>query len=254
MGNETSTPDTWIDQEIDPEIEHIRELMRAKDIAVLTAYPPANKDDFIVGYVEKEYHRKNPTDTRFNIIQFPSGFQIVKESIGDVFNYSAVALYLNKTFPQKTFKMPEVELTYYIMSILLQKSTHIECMDDNRADFCYDDSGKKEGKNSYLILNCNSGRDGRRGDVSTLLSIPIIFIPCYGLDLQDDETVDFNTLPQYRLIELLQDKQKLRIFFDFWRTIPDYGSIYRILHKGLYFPPNIANYIISLAAKKYGKT
>ena len=141
MGNEEShtrqdtEPDTWVDQVVDPEVEHIRSLMREKGIAVLTAYPPSNKDDFIVTQVVPE-----PTESQKKAIsdlKNPPGlkFKIVKQPIGDIFNRHAVATYLQKIFPQKTFTLSEVELAYDIMSIIIKKCDSCENIDDIKWDF-----------------------------------------------------------------------------------------------------------------------
>lgn len=194
------------------------------------------------------------SDPNFIVQRFDNTeYQVVTEQIGDIFNHATVANYLAKTFPQKVFTMKKVDLAYYIMSIIIQKAGHVERMNDYKTCFCYDDSGKSEGKESYLLLN--TGKNGLEITVNVMFSSSIIFVPCYGIDQQDNEKVDWKKLPQFKikdLCELMQDKNKLRVFFDFWRNVPDYKSVFTILHCRLNLPTDISNLIMCMAAKKYG--
>lgn len=174
--------------------------------------------------------------------------------IGDIFNRRVVSSYLALFFPDKTFTMDDVELAYYIMSILIRKASHIESMENDRVDFCHDDDGDN-GEPRYLTICYDE--TGKRNHVQLMLK-STIFVPCYGLRLQNEYSLDLFTcdlpqnIPRYYLIELLEDKKKLRIFFDFWRTIPDYRTVFTILHEELYLPADIANMIILMVAKGYG--
>lgn len=254
MGNQESTTplQKWEDQnsDPDPQVEAIRSLMREKGVAVLTIYQgPFNSDDFIVtnvvpdlpddGSQDKLSEWKLPPETKF---------KIVKESIGDIFNRATVATYLQKIFPLKIFTIQEVELVYYIMSIIIKKADSYENIDDVQHDFYYDDSGRQKGKNRYIAVR----RPRNREKVNFMLNTQVMSIACYEIDKQDDDDFDPETCPDISLVELLTNKRKLRVFFDFWRTVPDYESVYRILHQYKKCPPDIANYIITLASKLYG--
>jgi len=190
----------------------------------------------------------------FVIRRFPGvRFQIVSEQIGHVFNRRLVALYLHLTFPHRTFNVEEVELAHYIMGILLKKATHIENMDHmekGRTDFCYDDSMSYRANDPNYLVNPSVDKNGRCNDVRIMFNTQVIFIPCYGLGRQHDGT-DWRRLSQYSLMELLSDKQKLRIFFDYWRTVPDYESVFAILRHLLGLPADICNLIIAMAARRY---
>lgn len=170
------------------------------------------------------------------------------EEIGDIFNRHNVAIYLEKFLPSEKFTIDDIELCYYIMSLLIQKSTHVECMENDRTDFCHDDCGVGENKARYLVPS--GSKNGRRSDVDLMFRTKNIHIPCYGLDRQDED--DWKSLPAFFLVELLRDKKKLRIFFDYWNTVPDYSSVYRILNTGLNLPPDICDLILCMAAKSYG--
>jgi hypothetical protein len=256
MGNQESTQSTtplqkWEDQHSDPEIEAIRNLMREKGVAILTMYQgPFNPDDFIVTNVVPDLPNDGTTLDKLSEWKLPPGtkFKIVKESIGDIFNRATVATYLQKTFPLKTFTVQEVELAYYIMSIIIKKANSYENIDDIKHDFYYDDSGRQKGKNSYIAEK----KPNNRAKVNFMLNTQVMSIVCYGIHRQDDPDFDSETCPDITLFELLINKQKLRVFFDFWRTVPDYESVYRILHQHKKCPPDISNYIITLASKLYG--
>ena len=218
-------------QEHDKEIERIQQYLREKGILFLT--PFSTEEDFTVRYVTIDSKTKQ--------------FLVVREQIGDIFNHQNVSAYLAQTFPKLKFIIDDVELAYYIMRVLIQKATHIECMTDDRTDFCHDDGGAHEGKARYLYFDARN--KSIRKDVKCMFQTTIIFIPCYGLDMQR-KGINWRALPQFQLIELLQNSKKLRIFFDYWRTVPDCNSVYRILHR--YFPPDICNKIICMVAKDHG--
>ena len=182
---------------------------------------------------------------------YDSKVELLTEKLGDVFNRSTCASYLSR-YNNRNFTIEEVEKCYYIFSILLKKSNcWWETWDngDFQAGAGYDNSVKfitpgvfKPRKNMFWRW----------------IDYPVLNIICH--DLTDEEKSEEKEKGEekekdrkeneFTLGELIQDKKKLRIFFDYWRTVPNHEEVRKTLLTKL--PNNdIVTYIITLMFKPY---
>ena len=192
----------------------------------------------VVSYVQYIDEKNTPCrDLRTKIIKFPdSPFRIVHEPIGSVFNRETCALHLAKFHPNKKFSEDEIDICYYIMSMLIRKANTIEPWDAKITNWYHDDEGGE--KASYLVHRMDNSFS-KIGGILTFLNSSKIRIW-----FKADKNYDTS------LVAIIKAKGWLKQFLEYWRNVPSYDDVFRILNR--YFPRDICDKIICLAAKKYG--
>lgn len=192
----------------------------------------------VVSYVEPtSFEIAIGRDLRTKTVTFPNiPFRIVHEPIGHVFNREMCAAYLHKF--HQNFSERDADLCYYIMSLLIRKANTIEPYNKHITNWYHDDSGEAH-KNSYLVHRIDMSYS-KIGGILMLLNSPRIRIWFRG-DQKGSNSI----------LEIIAYRgDKLKMFFDYWRNVPSYDDVYRILVR--WFPKDLCNKIICLAAKKYG--
>lgn len=244
MDDEVTFISNQITNMLDPQISNVDERvallqqqMRKLGVSVLTPYP--RQEDFIIGYVKNRVYANEKIVRTYS---YGLRYSVVLEQIGHIFNHHNVAVYLSRMFPDRNFTLKDVDLCYHIMKTVIEKSTFVEQQEEDEVDFCHDDDFTMDGEMSYLVSSTSLQRK-----LHYLFNIQKINLVCDGLRYQGKE----DNFPRYQLIELMDDVKKRRVFFDYWRTVPDYTSIYCILTKGLNMPADIANLIICMVSKNY---
>lgn len=248
--------------EKDPEIHELISKMREKGIAFLTPFPDRQscmimytqyyEDEETYAKIEENIHKTEHSIDRprhavfvkerdgIKLSRFPKvPYQLVREELNLVFNHTVVCGYLSTFYPRSRLTINLVELCYYIMSIIIRKANFISHINSIQIDACYDDSYYKDPESAlYLSFLAPSGRTP---EVLQIFKALMIQIPCYRLSEKRG--------PEFKLLDLLKDKQKLRIFFDFWRTVPDAAFIFSMLHNHFKLPKDICDMIICMASK-----
>jgi len=235
-------------QDIDENPSKIEEWQDGPDFVGQTHpdYPEGAPEDLTVTYLS--YVAKTPR--HFLAWSDPCKTHgdpliVQRESIGDILSLKRCAAYLHDCFPRKTFTAADVQRCYHIFCLGAKKATHVECMDENRTDVCFEDYYLEPGL--FPIT--------RRSELKWMFQAKKLVFVCYNVDDQDHDDWECSAewhieqkqadtkYSSFTLKELLQHDWAYQIFCNVWENVRDHEQIRALLHP---LPKDIIDYIFGM--------
>lgn len=223
-----------------------------------------DEDNIVVEAPHPEYQDGVPEDVTITYLSYESSswmaagepLIVKRENLGDMLSLKRCAEYLHKRFPQKTFTHTDVQRCYHIFLLSIKKETHVEFMDDNRTDVCFEDYYLEPG-----LFSC-----ARRDDLKYMFKAKKLIFACYNINDQDNDdykcSVNWDIdkkkrdtqYPSFTLKELLQHDWAYEIFCKFWENVRDHEQIRALLYP---LPKDVIDYtfgkLTSVTTSEYKK-
>ena len=208
---------------------------------VSSCYSPKAPETFKITYLKPIFHQPSHTGGGRT-----TKVEVVTECVGDLLNHYRCALYLHFRYPTKSFTCEEVERCLEILSLAVRKTTHIEWMEENIFNICYDTYYVNYGTFSYK-------RRMAIGDIMNP-SLKRLNFACYNVNRQDEpewsnKETRQQLYPEFTFEQLMQNDEDFQIYKRFWKSIPDHQMVRNILQ--IWFPKDIINKIICYTVKPH---
>lgn len=202
-------------------------------------YQDGNANDVVITYLcgVQPFGHRSPDRVH-------PGLSVVREPIGDKLSMKQCAEYLHWCFPHKTFSHKHVARCYDILLLVIKKATHVECMDDNRTDVCFED----------WFLEAGVFTVKRRRELKYMFASKRLTFACYNVNDQDNE--DWHDMarqdidqqrgskyPTFTMKQLLEHDWAYEIFCEFWEKVRDHEETRKVLQP--FFPKDIIDVIFS---------
>lgn len=202
-----------------------------------------DQQSFSVSYLTPNRPSNHTSSVPSRTVRYP--LVVKTEKLETVFNKKTIYFWLNTKYPQRLFSVKDVEKCYELFSLFLKKTNTMD-----------GDTGYREFYYSWWHLNYGIFTEQRAKIISELFSQNDIRIICYNVDELDQKYGFINTfslpleekkqhmdLLEFSLIEVLENDWAYDVAIKYLHTIPDFETIYNILHNHLKLSHDIICYI-----------
>lgn len=227
-------------------------------------YPKGNKKDVKITYLSPNFAKKFSYGEQ-DLLKGKISLKVITEELGDLLSLRRCSMYLHFMFPDEDFSDNNIKRCFEIILIVLNKASHVEQMDTNILDCCY----------NYWFINHGVMTDKRKDILDLIFSNKTINIPLYNVDEQvnndwiqttelsfeeklsyissndnnPDQDQSHLKYMTFTLKEMLECDQAYNLFIERWSKFPSHQEVRDALISA--FPPNsyidqnLINYIFS---------